>query len=245
MAVERPYRRTIRQFSDGSYGRPEYILHPKYSLDAAHYVRGANIIIKDVVSLFEYIEPSEVNIKSYSFRTHELLIRTCIEIEANFKAILSENSYSKRNNLSIRDYKKIEDSHFLSSYSVQLPIWREGPWEFKPFENWTCAGKPEWYQAYNAAKHDRHVAFSEANFGNLLGAVAGLVVLISSQFKNENYSKSNSFIIIGDLRDGFEDSSGKLFRIKYPDNIPVKLRYAFSWEALDGDSDPFQDFPFT
>ena len=40
---------------------------------------------------------------------------------------------------------------------------------------------------YNAAKHDRHKQFKEANFGNLIDAVAGLVALLSSQFGDYDF----------------------------------------------------------
>ena len=207
-------------------------------------MRALKIIQKDLFSLFDFIEPSNVNLQSYSFRTHELLMRTCIEIEANFKAILSENGYAKNGNWNINDYKRVETSHFLSSYYVEIPVWREGPWTIRPFEDWTAEGRPEWYQAYNAAKHDRHTAFPKANFENLLKAVCGLVVLISSQFRNEDFSRRSSFLIIGDLGDGFEDSTAGFFWIKYPKDIPQELRYDFSWQALEKEADPFENFAF-
>lgn len=247
MAIHRPFRRTVRQFLDGSYnegGRSRYILHPAYSVDPEHYVRAIRVIQKDILELFDYIEPSDINLPCYSFRTHELLMRLCIEIEANFKAILSENGYVKGGNWNILDYKKIEESHFLSRYSVQIPVWREGPRIISPFENWTETGKPVWYQDYNAAKHDRHMAFPKANFENLLQAASGLIIVISSQFRNEDFSRRSSFLIIGETGDGFEDAVGGLFRIKYPTDIPVDLRYDFSWDNLMNNPDPFDNYSF-
>ncbi|TGQ69668.1 hypothetical protein EN829_014215 [Mesorhizobium sp. M00.F.Ca.ET.186.01.1.1] len=247
MAIQRPFRRTVRQFSDGSYangGCSRYILHPKYSVDSAHYVRALNVIQKDVVYLFDYIEPSDANLSCYSFRTHELLMRICIEVEANLKAILLENGYTKAGNLNMADYKKVEGSHFLSCYAIQIPIWREGPRTIYPFENWMDVGKPVWYQDYNAAKHDRHAAFPKANFENLLQAVAGLVVLISSQFRDEDFSRRSSSITIEEISDEFEDAVGGLFRIRYPNNIATDLRYDFSWDSLMDDADPFDGYKY-
>jgi hypothetical protein len=53
-------------------------------------------------------------------------MRICIEVEANFKAILNENIYSKdEKDWNMDDYKKINITHHLSSYKVTLPIWND------------------------------------------------------------------------------------------------------------------------
>src|SRR5665213_3452453 len=123
MSINRPFYRSCRQFSDGHYsegGRWEYIAHPKYAKSPEQYIRAFLLILKDLQNLFDYIEPSDKNLKCYSFRIHELLMRTCIEAEANFKAVLIENGYEKKDtegnnaDLDIEDYKKLEKTHKLS-----------------------------------------------------------------------------------------------------------------------------------
>ena len=98
------------------------------------------MIQKDLQELFEYIEPSDTNLKAYSYRIHQLLVRTCIEIEANFKAILKENIYSKHENLTRTDYKIINQTHHLSDYSVKFPYWNGDKNKFVPFEGWGSSG---------------------------------------------------------------------------------------------------------
>ena len=77
----------------------------------------------DLVRLFEIIEPADVNLSTYSYRTHALLIRSCIEAEANFKAILKENMYRPANRKgdpihdkrwNIKNYRIINKTHHLS-----------------------------------------------------------------------------------------------------------------------------------
>ncbi len=164
MTVPRPYYLTVRQFTHGYYAgnmQDEYIKHPSYSTAPQNYIRAFELIQKDLIALFEAIEPADQNLQAYSFRTHELLMRTCIELEANFKAILAANTYSKTGNLNIADYFKIDKSHYLSEYEVKLPYWTGNRSTWKPFESWrinAAAASPHslgWYQAYNAAKHDR------------------------------------------------------------------------------------------
>lgn len=128
MSLQKPLIRTIRQLSDGSYcndGNWLYLLHPKYANDPQHYIRAFLIIQEDVKSLFEFVEPCDQNLNTISLKIHELLTRVCIEIEANFTAILKENKYSNTKNWNLKDdYCLIEFSHKLSAYKVKFPIWK-------------------------------------------------------------------------------------------------------------------------
>jgi len=120
MGLKLPYKRNCRCFRDNSY-RGQYILHPDYAESPEQYIRAYLLIQKDLLNLFDYIEPSDNNQKTYSFRIHELLIRTCIEIEANFKAILRENGLTVID-FKYTDYLKLNLSHRLSSYEVKSTL---------------------------------------------------------------------------------------------------------------------------
>jgi len=92
MSIKRPYHRTCRQFVDGEYaegGRWRYLVHPLFALSPAPYVRAYLLLLKDLRDLFDYVEPADTNLRCYSFRIHALLLRACVEVEANFKAILT------------------------------------------------------------------------------------------------------------------------------------------------------------
>ena len=96
--VDHPYRRTCRQFVDGHYtegGRGQYMIHPKYAQAPEHYVRAFLILLKDLRELFDYVEPADANLACYSYRIHALLLRACVDVEANCRAILAENGYSR------------------------------------------------------------------------------------------------------------------------------------------------------
>ena len=58
-----------------------------------------------------------MNAVAFSYRIHALLMRTCIEVEANFKAILEENTFTPPPNrsLNMTDYRKVDATHHLSS----------------------------------------------------------------------------------------------------------------------------------
>ena len=248
MAVTKPYRRICRQFTGGSYsegGRSQYIEHPKYAKSPEHYVRAFTLLLKDMQELFDYIEPADKNLSCYSYRVHELLLRACVEVEANCKAILTENGYTKSGDMNMGDYKKINTSHRLSSYEVRMPFWH-GPSNIrKPFLPWATGGGLPWYQAYNATKHDRNQSFDSATFEQTIDAMCGLVVLVSSQFYTYDFGPGDSFLALEGSRDGMESSIGGYFRIRYPSDWPLDQRYDFDWQTLEQISDPFQEFDYS
>jgi hypothetical protein len=173
MPVNRPYRRTCRQFVDGEYtvgGRWRYMVHPKFALSPEHYVRAFLLLMKDLHELFDYVEPADKNLECYSYRIHALLLRTCVEVEANCKAILSENGYARAGDWNMGDYKKIERTHLLSAYEVKVPNWTGTLAVRAPFAAWASGGSLPWYQTYNTTKHDRHAKFEEATFEHMLAS---------------------------------------------------------------------------
>ena len=94
MSQPKPFHRNYRAFVQGpnsGYNQWAYIIDRDYAESPEHYVRAFLLLQKDLQTLFEYVEPSDQNLKTYSFRIHELFMRSCIELEANFKAILKEN----------------------------------------------------------------------------------------------------------------------------------------------------------
>ena len=153
---------------NSGYSQWAYIIDRDYAIAPEHYVRAFLLMQNDLVRLFEFIEPADENLSTYSYRTHELLIRSCIEAEANFKAILKENRYRPVNRKgdpipdkqwNIENYRIINKTHHLSSYRVHVPIWAESRSIFTPFAEWKSSGKLTWYHAYNKSKHDRQDQF--------------------------------------------------------------------------------------
>ena len=241
MSITKPFYRTCRPFLDNGYsnsGLSGYITHLSFAKSPAHFIQAFLLIQKDVLSLFDYIEPADKNLTCYSFRIHELLLRVCVEVEANFKAILKENGYSKSNNLNMLDYSKVDQSHRLSSYQVKIPRWMGGENIITPFDSFLNLDdkekSPKWYRSYNNVKHDRYENFEEANFENLIHAVAGLVVLLSSQFHTTDFSPGPTLLSVSDgaVYDGMTSAIGGFFRIKFPDDFPMNERYSFSYEDI-------------
>lgn len=259
MSVTRPYRRTCRQFVDGSYtegGRWQYIIHPKFAQSPEHYVRAFLLILKDLQELFDYIEPADTNLDCYSYRIHALLLRACVEVEANCKAIMLENGYSPglkkdgtMKDMTMEDYNKIEVTHRLSSYQVKLPNWSGMHSIRTPFLAWANKDKKQnrlpWYTAYNTTKHDRHSQFEKATFEHLLDACCGLLVILSAQFETNDFSPAPTYLAVEGRGDGFESGIGNYFRVKFPADWPDAEKYDFNWQTLKDEPDPFETIDYS
>lgn len=248
MAVTKPIRRNCRQFVNGSYsagGISGYIKHPKYADSPEHYIRAFLLLQKDLFELFDSVEPADTNSPCFSYRIHSLLLRACVEVEANCKAILTENDYSTSGNLNMSHYRKIDASHRLSSYLIKVPQWHGDRSVRQPFKGWRQQQSLPWYQAYNATKHDRHSAFEQATFDNLIDAACGLFALLSSQFLREDFSPGPDFLALGGPIDGWETGIGDFFQAKFPDDWPQNMRYNFSWPKLQNEPNPFDVFDYS
>lgn len=245
MPIQRPYRRTCRQLTDGSYansGNGRYVKHPLYAKSPEHYIRASLLLLKDVQELFDYVEPADANLSCYSYRIHELLLRICVEVEANCKAILTENGYSRAGDWNMNDYRKIDASHLLSQYEVKYPFWQGAKATRIPFAGWAQTGSLPWYKAYNTTKHDRHNEFFQATFEHMTDAFAGLCALLAAQFHTEEFSPRDEYFA-AESNDGLESGIGGYLRVKFP-NWPANERYEFDWNVIGKDVDPFQHYAY-
>jgi hypothetical protein len=262
MAISKPYYRIIRPFFP--HGDPEiyfahywYICHKPYVLDARYgddrseLWRAYMLIEKDLLRLFEYIEPTDDNLSAYSHRTYELLLRAATEFETNCKRILLANGYEKEGTLNVTDYFKVNRSSRLGDYSVSLMEWYPEPKSLKPFETWnseTFSPLP-WYQSYNQVKHDRNLNFPRASLENVVNAVAGLYVVLFSQFFVINkVSAGSNMDSLYEYRHLFNEETmskwGDIFQVCPPYNWSDDELYDFDWDTLKDSPDPFAKFPF-
>ncbi|MBP5055389.1 hypothetical protein [Pseudomonas chlororaphis] len=230
-----------------------YLLHKRYATDPRHYVRAFLLLQKDVLDLFSYVEPSDKNIETYSHRIQQLLMRACVEVEANLTAIFLDNEYAAaRGNLTMQQYRLIDISHRLSSYEIRVPTWQGSKGVRKPFHGWSLGGASlPWYQAYNKSKHNRHENFKLATFDALIDAFCGLSALLSAQFHDEDYSPGGKTLGLDgacytyDGDDGMEPAIGGLLRVSFPSDWPQDQRYEFNWQQINALEDPFQNFDYT
>lgn len=247
--IKKPFHRNYRPqkpWQDSWYNDRVYIVDREYAQSPEHYIRAFDILENDLQEIFEFIEPSDESKEVFSYKIHGLFMRVCIEVEANFKSIFKENIYTKKieKNWNITDYSKINITHRLSSYKVSLPIWNWSNWTFSPFEQWGEWTKLDRYSAYNSSKHNRQSAFKQANFNNLMNAFSALLIILSAQFRTEDFSHRNALLAINtdNYYEWMDWISGiwQLFRIIFPDDRKDEEMYEFNWKDIKEQWDKFQ-----
>lgn len=253
MGIKQPFYRIIRP------GAPVYMYvnDKRYASDRSQLSRSYLSIENELRSVFEFIEPAEQNIHTFSTRLYSLLLRACTEVELNCREILEANGLREKNkNFNVETYKLLEHSSFLSKYEISFENWRvadaSGNIEyidkkFFPFKNFDLgiSRSPDWYQAYNKVKHNRSEQFEKANLENCMNAVAAVLVLLYSQFG------ASCIAPYGDKRmrlstgDDFLFDENVIFGITPPkredwgENI-----YDFNWDELSKTKEPFQKYDF-
>lgn len=248
MPYHRIYR-PCRKSPNSGYNSWVYLTDHEYADSPFNYTHPFVSLQKDIIDLFEYVEPADKNLKTYSYKIQQLLMRTCIEIEANFKAIFNENIYTikSEDNWTIKDYRLINISHHLSSYKVRFPHWEGNNDVFRPFQPWGEEKKLYWYQAYNATKHNRTKYREKANLFNLLSAFSALAVVLSAQFRDESYEPglisfggNGCDTYYGDV----EYAIGEYLIMEYPDDWSDEELYNFEWDQVKNESDKFRKFNY-
>ena len=218
-----PYHRCYRPIrgADGySIEEHNYLVDHSYAKHPEKYVRAFLQLQQEMKNLFQYIEPGDNNLKTYSDQIYQLLVRICIEVESNFKAILKENIYSgQEKDWCMEDYCKIDKSHRLSDYQVNMPAWDGKKNTFQPFLGWKESSRLGWYKAYNQVKHNRAERLKAANFANLMNAFCGLFVVLTAQFKNQEYSALPCLVYDGACNSYYEGEFGigDMLQAKYPE----------------------------
>ena len=107
----------------------------------------------------------------------------CTEVESHWRSILRANDYRCKRPTT-QDFVKLAKPLRLEEYAVTLPLFPNLPL-CKPFLGWSAASPSkslDWYEAYNATKHDREQSLASANLQRTINAVAACAVMIEAQF---------------------------------------------------------------
>lgn len=257
MPITKPYYRIWRPMKGYSYmqefwNQEKPVADLSYLSDdlfvSQHEIKSqvitARVLIQDLYQLFNYIEPNDGNLNTFSYRVYELFLRATTEVESNCKAILSANNFAVTQNTNMANgYFKLEQALKLSEYKVTFTRWATYK-EFKPFEAWrgaTAYAPLPWYQSYNHVKHNRYANFQEANLENLMNAIAGLLCLLHAQvgqemgnacFEGISFTQENQTIL-----------ETETFKIIAP-TFDEADQYEFIWETLKETPDPVLNYAF-
>ena len=80
------------------------------------------LLVQKLDELLMYIEPSIEGLECYSYKTRELLILSCTEVENQWRSILVHNKITPINgkDYTTKDYAKLINKIFLTDFSIRL-----------------------------------------------------------------------------------------------------------------------------
>jgi hypothetical protein len=200
------------------------------------FIQAYQILKRDLVRLFEFIEPCPDNYSTYSQRTFEMLLRACTEVESNCKQVLRANGHATED-VNIIRFSDLNGPMKLSEYIVCCPAIDFE--DFSPFKSFALTVRqdrsPSWYRAYNQAKHDRATFFSSASLRNVIEAMGAVHVLIWAQYGPiDNQIGWSS---------GIRAAPASYFSLRTSPSWSPDERYQFDWNALSSTSQPYDYHP--
>lgn len=250
-----PYFRIYRPFSENvNIDNPllYYAEDERYCKERKQLIRMYKMLQAQVIDTFQYVEPVEANKSVYSLRYHQLYLNICAEIETNFRGILKANGYGRGNEKSWN----IKDDFFKTNSALKLHGYKLESFFYEisncsganqPFERWSNSYELTWYQDHNSVKHNRTTDYHNASLLNVVTALAGLYILLYSQFgilvdTITSYGimtlviSGNSFLTLETNNMGYNF-------IQKP-TWGEQEKYGFEWDTIKTNDSPFQKFAF-
>ncbi len=200
----------------------------------------------ELKELSYFITIDKKQLKTYSIKIADLILRTVSEIENISKALCKKEGIKFKNKngkikkvVYIHEYleqlnRKFRLSDKLISFNFENVV--KGTFDMKhiPFkkvskkidskekEVW------DWYHAYNQIKHDRIKNFKEANIENLINGLAALFIL-NIYYKDTVFYKKDTFDLYGIIKqiESFSDVFFVDYCIKNP-NIDELEEYRYN-----------------
>jgi hypothetical protein len=148
-------------------------------------VNSANALFDRFRHVTRTIEPNTLNQSAFGQELRQLLILTATEVERAWKGVLIANSFPPPNNdrYNTTHYVRLLEPLRLKEFELKLLMFPAYP-AIAPFEKWDekkPTGSLRWYDDYNAVKHAGETELHKATLANVIGALAGLVVLLAAQ----------------------------------------------------------------
>ena len=246
MGIPNPYFRICRPFVDMEYLRTidsTYLLDSRYASDRVDLIRGYHLLEKELLRIFDYVEPADSNRSCFSHELYSLLLRACTEFEANAKGILTANGYARTGNWNVRDYYLLNAASKLSEYTVSVAIWAGVDKTFNPFAEWSAGQSLSWYQDYNTVKHNRAADFPAASLENVVTGVAAAFVIVFSQFNIFAFDPHH-IVDSHSSEDDVLSHDSSILHVTLPSAWTVNERYDFDWTTLQRENAPFRQYAF-
>jgi hypothetical protein len=141
-------------------------------------------LMRQLDRICQTVQPMDGTFGAFGHDIRNLLILACTEVENHWRGVLIANGV-KGDRFTTQHYVALKEAMRLDEYAVDFPNY---PWlaVIRPFAGWGSMGSPtrelEWYDAYNAVKHNREEEFERATLGHAFAAVTACTILMVAQF---------------------------------------------------------------
>lgn len=182
---------------------------------------------EELIELSNNIHVDDNQLKVYSMKIAEMLIRVVVEVESIAKELYFQNGGDKPDDNQLffdtDCLSYLNEKWILSKKKIQVVF---GQFYFDidenkiltPLEKAHLRGKEKWIKAYQGIKHNRRNSLKNANLKNLIPALAGLFIL-NLYYKNEVIELGNDA-----NGTGFDASQGsKIFAVLPAKEIPFSV----------------------
>jgi hypothetical protein len=132
-----------------------------------------------------YVEVVPNNYKTYSIEYVRLLLSACSEIDVVCKLLCAKIAPSTKVE-NINDYRTTILSRYPKFPTIETLAPRHGI-HITPWHDWSAGQSPFWWRNYNKVKHERDLAFPQANLENVIHSLAGLFCLLLYYYQPEFY----------------------------------------------------------
>ena len=123
---------------------------------------------------------------------------------AEVKAVEILDDKSNRKNWNINDFMNAyEPIYELSKNEVTVPFGLSSLGSRKPFEKFGSRNLPVWWDGYNHVKHGYYDNIKEANLGNVVDALGGLLILNALHKDSQEYLLDVGVLNCGGLTPSF------------------------------------------
>jgi len=187
---EVPSSATPGWFFDRMHRGPE---HPPVDVAArTATMRAARSLFARLRDAFQVVEPTRSHDAVFGHELRQLLILASTEVESSWRAVLAANSYPA-GRWSTHDYVKLLGPMKLDQYVVRLAS-HPGYGDIVPFAGWDSSNATrslDWYDAYNATKHNREEELHRATLGAAIHALAAVHVMTVAQFGFEDVERGH------------------------------------------------------
>ena len=205
-------------------------------------LQSLRILLDKLDELLLFIEPQGNGINAYSYKTRELLILACTEVENSWTKYLQISGIQPNNrNYNTNDYVKLLEPLHLKEFKISLKV-KSDIQDFIPFDGWRSQNPTtslDWYDAYNKTKHDRENHFDKATLEKCIKAISANIVMFCVRFSpytlwNSNNSTSSVFNQFFNIELINPDSKSFYFpKISIPENQRNELIYYGSQKQIE------------